>query len=65
MVVMRMTDAKKGASLSAVYRGMLSLDKLYDNPIEGLDEDVRVKIHELLSARWRYFHQDLHGRLLS
>jgi hypothetical protein len=59
MVVMRMTDAKKGASLSAVYRGMLSLDKLYSNPIEGLDEDVRSKMHDLLSARWRYFHQDI------
>ena len=59
MVVMRMTDAKNGASLSSVYRGMLSLDTFYANTIDGLDDDVREKMHELLSARWRYFHQDI------
>jgi hypothetical protein len=57
MVVMRRLDAKKGAGISEVYRGMLKLDALYAQPIDGLDDEIRVKIHNLFMARWAYFHQ--------
>ena len=56
---MRMTDGKKAASLSKIYKAMLDLggeDGLYAKPIDGLDESVRRKMHAIFMKRWNYFH---------
>jgi hypothetical protein len=54
--VLRLTDGKKGATLSNVYANMLGLDVFYREPIQGLDERIRKKIHAIFMARWQYFH---------
>ena len=57
--VLRETDAKKGKSLGYVYHGLLKLDKLYSEPIEGLDEEVREKIHGIFYERWNHFDKPI------
>eukprot|EP00967_Tisochrysis_lutea_P010922 scaffold12443_cov30-Tisochrysis_lutea.AAC.1 len=54
--LLRVTDGKGGATLSKLYGYMLQLDELYGNPIEGLAEPIRKKLHNLFMARWEYFH---------
>jgi hypothetical protein len=54
--VLRLTDGKKGATLSNVYAKMLDLDVFYREPIDGLDDGIREKIHKIFMARWAYFH---------
>eukprot|EP00967_Tisochrysis_lutea_P051053 scaffold62922_cov26-Tisochrysis_lutea.AAC.1 len=41
---------------SNVYAKMLALDVFYREPIDGLDERIRKKIHSIFMARWAYFH---------
>jgi hypothetical protein len=57
--VLRMTDGKKGVSLSNVYAKMLALDMFYREPIPGLNERIRKKIHAIFMARWQYFHKPI------
>eukprot|EP00967_Tisochrysis_lutea_P134624 scaffold237995_cov41-Tisochrysis_lutea.AAC.1 len=54
--VLRMTDSKLGATLGKVYAYMLQVDVHLRNPIEGLDEHIRKKIHNIFMARWTYMH---------
>lgn len=54
--LLRMTDTKRGATLGKVYGYMLQLDAHYNTELDGLDEDVRRKLHTLFMARWEYFH---------
>ena len=54
--VLRLTYGKKGATLSNVYAKMLALDVFYREPIDGLSETIRKKIHAIFMARWTYFH---------
>jgi hypothetical protein len=56
MRLLRLTDGKTGATLGHVYAQMLKLDVMYRNPIEGLDDSVRKKLHAIFIARWEYFH---------
>ena len=56
---MRMTDGKKGATLSKIYKAMLDLggeNGFYAKPIDGLEEDIRTKMHKIFQKRWNYFH---------
>ncbi len=36
--------------------GWQSIDKLYSEPIDGLDESIRKKVHALFMLRWNTFH---------
>lgn len=59
LTLLRLTDGKKGARLGTVYAKMLNLDVMYREPIAGLAERVRKKIHAIFMARWQYFHTPL------
>jgi hypothetical protein len=59
LTLLRLTDGKKGARLGTVYAHMLNLDVLYREPITGLADRVRKKIHAIFMARWQYFHTPL------
>jgi hypothetical protein len=50
------TDTKLGATLGKVYGYMLQLDEHLREKIDGLDDDIRTKIHAMFMARWEYFH---------
>ena len=56
---LRAVDGKDGAYLSTIYAMMLKLDKLFCQPIDGMDPDITEKIHEHLMKRWEYFHNDV------
>ena len=32
---------------------------MYRNDIAGIDEETRVRMHLLFTARWEYFHTDV------
>jgi len=59
LVVLRLADGKKGASLGQLYGALLKLDHFYRNEIDGLDGSMREKIHNLFMLRWQYFHNDI------
>jgi hypothetical protein len=54
--LLRMTDTKLGATLGKVYGYMLQLDEHLREKIDGLDDNIRTKIHAMFMARWEYFH---------
>jgi hypothetical protein len=56
MLLLRLTDGKTGATLGHVFARMLALDVFYRNPIDGLDDSIRKKLHKIFLARWEYFH---------
>ena len=57
LMVLRLTDGKTGATLGKVYHLMSTVSALFENPIEGLSDTVREKMHALFMARWTYFHE--------
>lgn len=56
MKVLRLTDGKSGATLGKVYGLCSQMDELYREPIAGLDDGIRERLHMLFMARWAYFH---------
>eukprot|EP00967_Tisochrysis_lutea_P159346 scaffold330007_cov68-Tisochrysis_lutea.AAC.1 len=54
--LLRVTDAKLGANLGKVYGYMLQLDVSFREPIDGMSERMRKKLHAIFMARWEYFH---------
>ena len=59
--VLRIMDRRKGATLSDAYPLCLQIDALYSSPIEGLDEGLCEKMHDLYMAKWEYFHEEVHN----
>jgi hypothetical protein len=55
--LLRLTDGKTGATLGKVYNHMAVIDELYASPIEGMEDELREKMHKLWMARWTYFHE--------
>ena len=51
----------KGDTPAILYNMCLGLDKLYSEPIDGLDESIRKKVHALFMARWNTFHDPVHS----
>ena len=39
----------------------LGLDKMYTEPIDGLDESIRKKVYALFMSRWNTFHAPVHS----
>ena len=56
LTVLRLTDGKTGATLGKVWGLCAELDALYRTQIDGLDKNIREKMHLLFRARWLYFH---------
>ena len=57
--VLRLTDGKTGATLGKVYGLCVGLDALYRDEIDGIDDEIRERMHLLYTARWQYFHTDV------
>ena len=51
----------KGGTPAVLYNMCLGLDKLYSEPIDGLDESIRKKVHALFMTRWNTFHTSVHS----
>ncbi len=49
-------DDMKGGPPGILYYLCLGLDKLYREPIDGLPEPTRRKLHALFMDRWNAFH---------
>jgi hypothetical protein len=47
---LRVSDGMKGGTPAILYNMCLGLDKLYSEPIDGLDESIRKKVHALFMA---------------
>ena len=61
MQALRVSDGMKGGTLAILYHLCLGLDKLYSEPIDGLDESIRKTVHALFMARWNAFHAPVHS----
>ncbi len=59
--VFRVSNGMKGGTPAILYNMCLGLDKLYSEPIDGLDESIRYKVHALFMARWNTFHAPVHS----
>ena len=44
-----------------LYNMCLGLDNLYSEPIDGLDESIRKKVHVLFMVRWNTFDAPVHS----
>ena len=51
----------KGGTVSLLYNLLLELDIYYSKPIEGLDEAMRKKMHNVFMSRWSAFHAPIHS----
>jgi hypothetical protein len=58
---LRVSDGMKGGTPSILCDLCLDLDKLYSEPIDGLPEPTRRKLHALFMARWNAFHVPVHS----
>jgi hypothetical protein len=52
--LLRMTDTKLSATLGKVYGFMLQLDEHLREDIDGLEANIRKKIHAMFMVRWDY-----------
>ncbi len=44
-----------------MYNLLLELDTTYSKPMEGLDEKIRKKLHNVFMSRWSAFHAPVHS----
>jgi hypothetical protein len=58
---LRVSDGMKGGTPAIVYDLGLGLDKLYREPIDGLPEPTRRKLHAFFMARCNAFHVPVHN----
>jgi len=58
---LRVSDGMKGGTPAILYDLCLGLDKLYSEPMDGLPEPTRRKLHDLFMARWNAFHAPVHS----
>ncbi len=56
-------DGMKGGTPAILYDLCLGLDKLYSEPIDGLPEPTRRKLHALFITRWNTLHAPVHSLL--
>ena len=54
----------KGDTPAILYNMCLGLDKLYSEPIDGLDESIRKMVHVLFMSRWNVIHVPVHSSFL-
>ena len=58
---LNVSDGMKGGTPVILYNMCLVLDKVYSEPIDGLDESIRKKVHVLFITRWNTFHAPVHS----
>jgi hypothetical protein len=46
-----------------LYILLLELDRYYSKPVDGLDEGIRTKLHQVFMMRWSVFHGPSHSLL--
>ncbi len=56
-------DGMKGGTPAILYNLCLGLDKFYSEPIDGLPEPTRRKLHALFIVRWNTLHTPVHSLL--
>ena len=61
LVALRYCDGMKGGTLALLYSLLLELDTTYSKPIQGLDENIRTKLHNVFMSRWSAFHSPIHS----
>ena len=61
LVALHYCDGMKGVTVSLLYNLLLELDKYYSKPIQGLDEAIRKKMHNVFMSRWSAFHAPIHS----
>ena len=61
LVALRYYDGMKGGTVTLLYNLLLELDIYYSKPIEGLDEVMRKKMHNVFMSRWSAFHAPSHS----
>jgi hypothetical protein len=61
LVALRYCDGMKGGTLALLYSLLLELDTTYSKPIQGLDENIRTKLHNVFMSRWSAFHAPVHS----
>ncbi len=58
---LRVSDGMQDGTPAILYDLCPGLDKLYSEPIDGLPEPTRRKLHALFMARWNVFHTPVHS----
>ena len=61
LVALRYYDGMKRGTVALLYSLLLELDIYYSKPIEGLDEAMRKKMHNVFMSRWSTFHAPIHS----
>ena len=61
LVALRYCDGMKGGTVALLYNLPLKLDEYYSKPINGLDEAMRKKMHNVFMSRWSVFHAPIHS----
>jgi hypothetical protein len=61
LVALYYCDGMKGDTVTLLYNLLLKLDEYYSNPINGLDETMGKKIHNVFMSRWSAFHLPIHS----
>jgi hypothetical protein len=51
----------KGDTVTLLHNLLLKLDEYYSKPINGLDEVMVKKIHNVFMSRWSTFHAPIHS----
>jgi hypothetical protein len=51
----------KGDTVTLLYNLLLKLDEYYSKPINGLDEAMGKKMHNVFMSRWSTFHASIHS----
>jgi hypothetical protein len=65
LVVMLYYDGMKGDTVSLLYNLLLKLDEYYSKPINGLDEAMGKKMHNVFMSRWSTFHAPIHSAVFA
>ena len=61
LVALRYCDGMKGGTVALFYNLLLELDIYYSKPIEGLDEAMRKKMHNVFMSRCSALHAPIHS----
>ena len=60
-VTLRYCDGMEGDTVALLYNLLLKLDEYYSKPINGLDEAMGKKMHNVFMSRWSAFHAPIHS----
>ncbi len=61
LVDLRYYDGMKGGTVALLYNLLLKLDEYYSKPINGVDEAMVKKMHNVFMSRWSVFHTPIHS----